>query len=82
MKISDYIAQYESKHDEGARIAARLVDIGQDRQQRRSCPAGLIRAGRNAPNAALSTSTLRPFAVTVFAPCAHGNPRGGSSIVL
>lgn len=50
-------------------------------EQRRSCPAGLIRAGRNAPNAALSTSTLRPFAVTVFAPCAHGNPRGGSSIV-
>lgn len=39
MKISDYIAQFECKHDEGARIAARLLDIGQDR------PAAILTCG-------------------------------------
>ena len=49
MKISDYIAQYESKHDEGARIAARLLDIGQDRRASAILSCGTYTRGTECP---------------------------------
>lgn len=49
MKISDYIAQYESKHDEGARIAARLLDIGQDRRAAAILTCGTYTIGTECP---------------------------------
>lgn len=49
MKITDYIAQYESKHDEGARIAARLLDIGQDRRASAILSCGTYTRGTECP---------------------------------
>lgn len=49
MKISDYIAQYESKHDEGARIAAHLLDIGQDRRASAILSCGTYTRGTECP---------------------------------
>lgn len=49
MKISDYIAQFECKHDEGARIASRLVDIGHDRRAAAIMSCGTYTRGTECP---------------------------------